>query len=227
MPPRRRDVRLTDDPDCPSRALDYATVSNPYATVRQHVADSGRCDCCKRPWSVCVEPDQRWRPPRNQHTCKPCWEHADAAGFKRDEDHIELWRALLNARVGALRGEIGQLKAHLAAAQHELDEKPEKEVVKYVGQDEIRAAQEESQRAFASRQRAWQALSEIQCLHRERNNGQCQCRRRFEACEEAQIIARYPALMDWVKDELERRNRGLSCDLPENHPVWFDPKWHP
>lgn len=73
----------------------------------------------------------------------------------------------------ALGGEIVRLRAQLAAAQQELDERPErKEVVKYIGEDEIRAAEEESQRAFASRQPAWQAWSEIQCLHRERNNGQ-------------------------------------------------------
>jgi hypothetical protein len=129
--------------------------------------------------------------------------------------------------VGRLGKEIVQLRDQLAAAQRELDERPEKEVIKYIGQDEIRAAREEGQRAFASRQRAWQALSEIQCLHRERNNGQCQCGRLFKKCNEAQIIAKYSALMDWVKDELERLKRGLYCDLPEEHPARFDAKWHP
>lgn len=176
---------------------------------------------------MCVEPDQRGQAPSTQHTCRTCWEHATAAGFKRDEDHIELWRALLNARVRKLGGEIVHLRSQLAAAQQELEARPEKEILKYVGRDEINAALEEAQRAFASRQRAWQALAEIQCLHRERNNGQCQCGIRFSECKEAQIIARYPALVNWVKGELGRLNRGFDSDLPEKHPARFDFKWHP
>jgi hypothetical protein len=202
-------------------------VTNPYAAAPKHVSDSGRCDCCKRPWAVCVEPDQRWKPPKNQLTCRTCWEHAAAAWSKRDADHIELWRELINSRVGKLGGEIRQLKDQLAAAQQELDERPEKEVVKYIGEDEIRAAQEEAQRAFASRQRAWQALSQIQAMHRERNDGRCQCGLQFTKCKEAQIISGYPALIDWVKDELARLNCGLDCDLPDKHPARFDPRWHP
>jgi hypothetical protein len=220
--------RLPDRPAaCLNPALGYATVSNPYSAPRHSPAGLDRCDCCKRPWSVCVERDQRWQPPKDQHTCKTCWDHADATGFKRDEDHIELWRTLINERVRELGREIGQLKSQVAAAQQELYERPAKEVIKYLGQDEIRAAQEEGQRAFASRQRAWQALSEIQCLHRERNNGICQCGSRFKECDEAQIVNSYPAFIDWVKDQAERMNRGLSCDLPQKHPARFDPRWRP
>jgi hypothetical protein len=200
-------------------------VSNPYVTVRKPVANSGRCGCCKRPWSVCVESDQVRQPPSDPYTCKTCWEHLQAAGFKRDEDHIELWRALLNARVQKLGKEIADLKDQLATARRDLDERPEKEILKYVGEGEIRAAQEEAQRAFASRQQAWRALSEIQCVHRERNNGRCQCGRPFEQCTEAKVLAGYPVLAEWVRSEMERLNRGLPCDLPAGHPARLDSRW--
>jgi hypothetical protein len=133
----------------------------------------------------------------------------------------------MDSRVGALRAEVERLKAQLAAARQELDERPEKEVVKYIGEDEINAAEEERQRAFASRQRAWQALSEIHSRHRERNEGQCQCGRPFDKCGDAQIIAGYPAFTNWLTAELARLRRHLDCALPASHPARFDPRWHP
>jgi hypothetical protein len=228
----RRCRRRRDDQSAATTLSEPGTrlriVSNsPYAPTRSGETSSGRCDCCLRPWSVCIEPDQRWRPPKNQHTCKPCWEHAHAPWSKRDQEHINLWRGLMSTRVDALRAEISQLKAQLGAAKQELDERPEKEIVKYIGEDEIRAAEEESQRAFASRQRAWQVLSELHRRHRERNNGQCQCGRPFNKCGDAEIIAGYPAFMDWLKAEVARYWRGQPCDLPVAHPARFDPRWRP
>jgi len=80
--------------------------------------------------------------------------------------------------------------------------------VRYIGLDEIEEAKTEAQRAFRSRENAWQALCLVRLHHREGQPGQCRCSRRLDLCETAQ-------------------RKGLYHALPHGHPAMLDRHWQP
>jgi hypothetical protein len=92
---------------------------------------------------------------------------------------------------------------------------------------ELEEAREEADRAFRSRENAWQALCMVRLLHREGQPGQCRCGLRLDRCKTAQIVDHYPALEKWEKEQVLRLRRGLSHNLPEGHPAVLDRRWEP
>lgn len=119
------------------------------------------------------------------------------------------------------------VRNRLASLQQVLDDRPEKQVVKYVNLDKLEEATREQERAFRSRQNAWQALSEVRVFHRERDPGQCQCGARYEKCKVAEIVDRYPALAKWEATEVAKLRRGQPSGLPENQIARLDARWMP
>jgi len=147
--------------------------------------------------------------------------------LRSDPEHIELWRSFLDARQRAHQREVSELWDQIADLRLQLEARPEKIVERWVGTDEIKAAESEAQRAFRTREYAWQGLTEIRLLHREADAGKCRCGERFDQCREAQILGRYPVLVKWEKEQYERLRRGESHALPDNHPAIVDPRWRP
>jgi hypothetical protein len=147
--------------------------------------------------------------------------------MERDRVHIGLWRSLSQSHAHAHRTEAARLRSRITELEQELADRPEKEVVSYVGEDEIRGANEEAGRAFRSRERAWQALCEIRVLHRERDEGRCQCGLRIDRCQIAEIVARYPALLKWEAEQIRRlrSNDWRGHMLPDGHPAVLDRNW--
>jgi hypothetical protein len=99
--------------------------------------------------------------------------------LRSDPEHIELWRKLLAERQREHDDAQVKLKNQIAELERELQERPEKIVERWHGTDEIEAARSEAQRAFRSRQNAWQALCEIRLLHREASNERCRCGKKY------------------------------------------------
>jgi hypothetical protein len=165
--------------------------------------------------------------------CPDCRDH-QGFGLRSDREHIELWRSFLDARrrahqreVSQLQDQMSQLQDQIADLQRQLEERPEKVVERWIGTDEITAAETKAQRAYRSREYALQGLTEIRLLHREADGGKCRCGKRFDLCPEAQIVSRYPVLIKWEKDQYERLRRGEPHALPANHPAIVDPHWRP
>jgi hypothetical protein len=180
---------------------------------------SDTCACCRRPWDVCF-PEAERRELR-EFVCHECKPHQ---GFtmQSDPEHIKLWRALLAGRRREHARMTADLKAQMADLEERLRNGP-----RTIGLYQIQAAQEEAQRAFRSRENAWQALCEVRLLHREAADGRCRCGARFDRCAEAQIVDRYPALVKWENEQYDRLRRGLIHALPDGHPAVLNPRWRP
>jgi hypothetical protein len=118
-------------------------------------------------------------------------------------------------------------QGRIAELEQELHDRPTRPVHHWVDQDELEKAREEAQRAFRSRENAWQALCEIRLLHREGQAGQCRCGLRLDRCKIVQIVDHYPALEKWEKEQLSRVRGGLTHNLPEGHPAVLDRNWQP
>jgi hypothetical protein len=188
---------------------------------------SDTCSCCRRPWEVCDTFSGRCVESQSRDAiCAQCFDHQGFA-MRSDPEHIELWRSFLERQQQEHQAVVAQLRGRIIGLEQELRERPEKVVERYIDADELQAARAEADRAFRSRQMAWQALVEIRLLHREIDNGMCRCSMRVDRCPIAEIVARYPALARWEKEQYERLRRDESHALPENHPAVLDPRWRP
>jgi hypothetical protein len=143
----------------------------------------------------------------------------------QDKEHKDLWRSLSSQQLREHQQQVARLEANLSELKQELNDRPEKPVVKYIGADELEAANDETSRAFRSRLRSYQTLAEILALHRERTPERCACGQPFGDCKVAQILSQHQAFTDWVDDQVSRLNSHSSCDLPTNFPARFNPRW--
>jgi hypothetical protein len=185
---------------------------------------SDTCSCCRRPWDVCFASSRRWEP--RDFVCNDCKPHQGMT-LRSDPEHIKLWKSLLDDRQRGHNHEVSHLQGRIADLERELQERPEKVVERWHGTDEIEAADAKAQRAYRSRENAWQALCEIRLLHREASDGKCRCGKRYDDCPEAQIVGSYPGLAKWEKEQWERYHRYETHGLPDNHPALVDPRWRP
>lgn len=190
---------------------------------------SDRCACCQRLWS---EVRQLGRIPaqtdtRNDGTrCADCGPHAGFA-LQSDRDHLRLWRELLADHDDQHAREATGLRERIDALEQQLRDRPERVVDRYVDLGELQLARAEADRAFRSREHAWQALTEIRLLHREDDAGQCRCGTRADKCPVALIVDRYPALRAWEDEQVDRLRRGESHALPDGHPAVLDRRGAP
>jgi len=98
-------------------------------------------------------------------------------------------------------------------------DRPERVITRYLDADVLEQAQSEAERAFRSRERAWQGLVEVRLLHREADDRLCRCGTRFDRCEVAMVAHRYGNLDDWELDQVRRLRRGDWSALPDRHPA--------
>jgi hypothetical protein len=116
----------------------------------------------------------------------------------------------------------GGLRRVIAEREQELADRPEKIVDKYIDVGELNEARAEAERAFRSRENAWQALVEIRLLHREVDDSKCRCGQRMDRCEVAVIVDRYPGVASWEAEQIARLKRGERHALPDGHPEILD-----
>jgi hypothetical protein len=141
--------------------------------------------------------------------------------------HAELWRELARSRQLERDAREGQLRNQLAELEQKLRDRPTRTVERWVDLDELEEAREEAERAFRSRDNAWQALCMVRLLHREGQPGQCRCGLRLDRCKIAQVVDHYPGLEKWEKEQVGRLRRGLQHNLPDGHPALLDRRWEP
>jgi hypothetical protein len=120
-----------------------------------------------------------------------------------------------------------QLREHIAELEQELHDRPTQTVDRWVDLDQLDEARERADRAYRSREHAWQALCMVRLLHREAQAGKCRCGQRLDRCEIAQIVDRHPGLAKWEKDQVRRLRTGETHALPEGHPAVLDRNWQP
>jgi len=158
--------------------------------------------------------------------CPPCHDHApDIAQANRD--HIEMWRALARSRKQDHERVEVQLRDQIAQLEQDLRDRPTRTVDRWVDRDELEEARSEADRAFRSRENAWQALCMVRLFHREGQPGQCRCGQRLDRWKTAPIVDHYPALEKWEREQVRRLRSGLSHNLPEGHPALLDRRWEP
>jgi hypothetical protein len=138
-----------------------------------------------------------------------------------------MWRALARSRKQDHERVETELRERIAELEQGLHDRPTRPVHHWVDQDELEEARKEAQRAFRSREHAWQALCEIRLLHREGQTGQGRCAQRLDRCKIAQIVEHYPALEKWEKEQLSRLRGGFEHNLPDSHPAVLDRNWQP
>lgn len=119
------------------------------------------------------------------------------------------------------------MRERIDALEQELRDRPERVVDRYVDLDKLQLVQAEAERAFRSREHAWQALTEVRLLHREDDDGHCRCGTRADRCPIAAIADRYPALKAWEDEQVDRLRRGESHALPDGHPAVLDRRGAP
>jgi hypothetical protein len=147
--------------------------------------------------------------------------------MERDRMHIDLWRSLSRAQEHDHSTQVERLQGRISELEQELRDRPKEIVERYVDRQELEDARAEANRAFRSRENAWQALCMIHLLHHEREPGRCRCGLRLDRCEIAQIVDRYPGLEKWVKEQYRRLQIGDDHMLPDGHPALIDPHWRP
>jgi hypothetical protein len=185
------------------------------------------CTCCSR-FGHEIPPDQSaGRAFGSDGCCHPCQEHK---GFAQaaDRDHRRWWRVRLDDQQRLAEEERSRLLARVSEVQAELDKerltRPERLVEKWINQDEIDAAQSEAQRAFRSREMAFQQLSLVRLLHRESVGGRCRCGTPLAKCQTFALLDGYPALMAWEREQLRRYGARVEHALPLDHPLLHDPR---
>jgi hypothetical protein len=141
--------------------------------------------------------------------------------------HIAVWRALADGQRRDYEAKARRLSSRIAELEQELRDRPKEIVERYIDQGVLDEAQAEADRAFRSRENAWQALCEIRLLHREREPGRCRCGQRLDTCKIARIVDRYPGLEKWENDQIQRLRDHQDHRLPAGHPAVLDPKWQP
>lgn len=169
-----------------------------------------------------TQSDDHPRPRR----CPQCHDHARDSP-RANQAHIEMWRALARSRKQDHERVEAQLRDQIAQLEQDLRDRPTRIVERWVDQDELEEAHTEADRAFRSRENAWQALCMVRLLHREGQPGQCRCGQRLDRCKTAQIVDRYPALEKWEREQVSRLRSGLTHNLPEGHPALLDRRWEP
>lgn len=147
--------------------------------------------------------------------------------MERERVHMELWHSLGQNQAREHRTEVDQLRELIAQLEQKLAERPVKEVQRFMDADELRGYKEEADRAFRSRENAWQALCEIRLLHRQGEPGRCRCGLQLQRCPIAEIVDRYPGLAKWEKEQIHRLRSGNWHRLPDRHPAVLDPRWEP
>jgi uncharacterized protein CbrC (UPF0167 family) len=203
-------------------------MNHPYRTASDEQRPHGAyvCNCCQRPWDICVPSAGYKGDHPRRSTCPACYGHG-ASAMERDRVHLDLWQSLNRAQQRDHNAEVGRLQKRLSELEQELRDRPKEIVERYVDRQELEDARAEADRAFRSREYAWQALCMIQLLHHERKPGRCRCGQRLDRCEIAQIVDRYPGLEKWVKEQYRRLQDGDDHKLPDGHPALIDPHWRP
>jgi len=186
------------------------------------------CACCHRLWGAIPtfsRPRERGTSgTANNFVCNECKPHA---GFQMlmNTEHVKAWEALTERRSAEHAAQVSQLRGEIAQVRQELVNRPEKVVDRYIDAGVLEAAQHEAQRAFRSRESAWQALTEVRLMHREVDDGKCRCGLRMDRCAVAQIVERYPGLRRWEEEQVKRLRRGEPHALPGAHPAVLDRRW--
>lgn len=159
--------------------------------------------------------------------CAACKTEAPFA-MERDDKHKARWRELLAVvRQRAARREedlLARLHQVEKSLEAEVANRPERVVEKWRNQEVIDKAEAEAERAFRSREKAWQAMCEVRLLHREAQQGQCRCGKRADRCPELAIVGSYPGILEWEREQIRRLQDHLPHALPRNHPVCLDPR---
>lgn len=182
------------------------------------------CACCQRPWEAVATLSGRPATSVGRADGTACADCLPHLGFslRSDREHLQLWQALTERQSREHAQEASALRTRITELEQELRSRPERLVDRHVDLNELQAARSEADRAFRSREMAWQALVEIRLLHREEDDGQCRCGLRLDRCRVAQIVDRYPALQRWEKEQIERVRRGEAHALPDGHPALLD-----
>ena len=139
--------------------------------------------------------------------------------MERDRVHINLWRSLGQKQAQEHRAEAAQMREQIAHLEQELAERPVREVQRLVDADELQKYKDEADRAFRSREVAWQGLCEIRLRHREGEAGRCRCGLRMDRCQIAEIVGKYPALVKWEMEQVRRMPDGAGTDCQTTTPL--------
>jgi len=186
------------------------------------------CACCHRPWGeipTFSRPRERGLPEIDKYSvCNECKPHA-GHHMQMNTEHVKAWEALTERLRAEHAAQLSQLRVEIAQVRQELVSRPEKIVDRYIEADVLEAAQNEAQRAFRSRENAWQALTEVRLLHRETDDVKCRCGVRIDRCAVAKIVERYPGLRRWEEEQVSRLRRGEPHALPDAHPAVLDRRW--
>jgi len=204
-------------------------MNHPYRTASEEQRPRGPyvCTCCKRPWDICVaDADGGFGGQNRQRTCPACHDHGPAP-MATNRVHIELWRTVVRYERQEYDAKETRLRNRISELEQELRNRPEKTVERYVDLQELDEARTEAQRAFRSRENAWQALCMVRLIHREGQVGQCRCGLRLDRCKVAPIVNHYPGLEKWEREQIRRLRNGYDHNLPDGHPAILDPRWEP
>lgn len=180
------------------------------------MADQPRlCPCCKL--------GRVGRSP----VCPACELHQGSTGIKlqrRDADHVAAWKAERDTRKRRADQTIALLEEKVAAAQHELEQRPVNVVHENLDKEVVEEAESNRDAAYRSRDAAMAALCKVRLLHHESDPGQCSCGSRYARCRTAQAVDECRSLESWESKQITRLRRNLPHYLPDNHPAVLDPR---
>jgi hypothetical protein len=185
------------------------------------------CLCCRRPvWFYFTSAS-------DQVVCPGCTKHQGSSPSREKQRHTEdvaLWRddvAEIREQhaqeVASLTERIKELEARLA---EEIAKRPTQVVEQWIGEAEVRDAEEQRNAAYRSRDGAMSAICALALIHREVENHECRCGKRVAKCREAQIVEEVVESLDrWETKQIQRLRSDLPHWLPPNHPEVIRPRY--
>ena len=188
----------------------------------------GYCRCCGLDNAI-FSPRKAFNDlPQAAIVCDLCARHqgSDAHDLKKAltlhkdmaaEHERERVEALEDRHASALAKKnslLAEKDAEIASLREELDQRPVQVVEKWVDGDELRAAHEGATTAYRSRDHAFRQMCLIHIKHHEVSGERCSCGRSIADCDVVGILEGYRALMRWERRQEERRDKGLSHELP-------------
>lgn len=159
--------------------------------------------------------------PQANIVCDLCARHqgSDAYDLKKAvQVHREMWAEHERERVEALterhEARVAERDAKIEQLQEELDQRPVQVIEKWVDADVLHEAHAAATAAYRSRDHAFRQMCLIHMKHHEVTGERCSCGRSIADCDVVGVLEGYRALMRWERKQEERRDQGLSHQLP-------------
>lgn len=181
----------------------------------------GYCKCCALDNAI-FSPRKAFNGlPQAAIVCDLCARHQGSDAYdlrKAGQVHREMWTEHERERIEDLTQRhqrlLDERDAKISQLEEELEARPVQVVEKWVDADVLHGAHEAATAAYRSRDHAFRQMVLLHMKHHEVTGERCSCRRSIADCDVVGVLEGYRALLRWERKQEERRDQGLTHQLP-------------